>query len=397
MLLSAAMFAQSVPQTVNFSATVRDANNELLANTPINVRLTFYEGGESGTPVYCALHQTVTNANGFMSFQLNRNVLAYACNGAPNTPFEEIPWENGNYWMHVEYQAQIAGDFIDLGYLELTSGFYAFSANYALTAQKLDGFDIDVTNAHDGDVLVYNGNTGKWEARRPENIGGGSGSGFSPISCSEPTGFVGGHGYVDLGLPSGTLWATCNIGANEPTEYGNYYAWGETTPKETYDWTTYRWCNGSDRTLTKYCNNSDYGNDGFTDNLTTLEGSDDAATVNWGTAWRMPRYEELGELYDYCYSIRTVINGVKGALLFGPNGNSIFLPCTGRRQDSEFFLGGGGYWSSSLNTYDTLCNPSINAWSLFVGSSGSGPLDMNNCSPRYYGYTVRPVCVSAQN
>lgn len=390
MLLSAAMFAQSVPQTVNFSATVRDANNELLANTPINVRLTFYEGGESGTPVYCALHQTTTNANGFMSFQLNRNVLAYACNGAPNTPFEEIPWENGNYWMHVEYQAQIAGDFIDLGYLELTSGFYAFSANYALTAQKLDGFDIDVTNAQDGDILVYNGTTRKWEARRPENVGGGNGGGFNPFSCSEPTGSLGGHGYVDLGLPSGTLWATCNIGANEPTEYGNYYAWGETTPKEIYDWTTYRWCNGSNSTFTKYCYNSDYGNDGFTDNLTTLEGSDDAATVNWGTAWRMPTYEECKELKDYCYIINTGINGVRGQLVFGPNGNSIFLPASGSRGGSGLHDVGfcGNYWSSSLYTYYTDL-----AMNLYFNSDGFRISTFD----RYHGVTVRPVCVSAQN
>ncbi|MBO7134901.1 MAG: hypothetical protein J6W06_12190, partial [Bacteroidales bacterium] len=173
LLLAAATFAQSVPQTVNFSATVRDADNELLANTPVNVRLTFYENGEGGTPVYCALHQTTTNDNGFMSFQLNRNVLACACNGAPNTTFEEIPWENGNYWMQVEYQTQIGGEFLNLGYLELTSGFYAFSSNYALVAQKLEDFDIDVEDAQDGDVLVYNGTTHKWEARRPDNIGGG--------------------------------------------------------------------------------------------------------------------------------------------------------------------------------------------------------------------------------
>ena len=194
LLLAAATFAQSVPQTVNFSATVRDANNELLANTPVNVRLTFYENGEGGTPVYCALHQTTTNANGFMSFQLNRNVMAYACNGAPNTPFEEIPWGNGNYWMQVEYQTQIGGDFFSLGYLELTSGFYAFSANYALVAQTLENFDLD--GAQDGDVLVYNGTTHKWEARSQENIGGGSSQYSAPIVTTlEATG-VTLNGYV---------------------------------------------------------------------------------------------------------------------------------------------------------------------------------------------------------
>ncbi|MCI7430492.1 MAG: hypothetical protein MSS84_06410, partial [Bacteroidales bacterium] len=68
-----------------------------------------------------------------------------------------------------------------------------------------------------------------------------------------------GHDYVDLGLPSGTKWATCNVGASTPEEYGNYYAWGETTPKAYYDWSTYKWCNGSKTTLTKYNTSSSYG------------------------------------------------------------------------------------------------------------------------------------------
>lgn len=363
LLLAAATFAQSVPQTVNFSATVRDANNVLLANTPVNVRLTFYENGEGGTPVYCALHQTTTNANGFMSFQLNRNVLAYACNGAPNTPFEEIPWENGNYWMLVEYQTQIGGEFMNLGYLELTSGFYAFSSNYALVAQKLENFDIDVEDAQDGDVLVYNGTTHKWEARRPGNIGGG----FSPFSCSQPTGSVGGYGYVDLGLPSGTLWATCNVGATTPEDYGNYYAWGETTVKETYTSDNYT----------------------YSSNSATLPASADAATVVWGEGWRMPTNEEFSELVNYCYAIWTNINGVTGSLFTGPNGNSIFLPAAGRygsglNNDGSY----GYYWSSSLHSG----NPD-NAWQFLVSLREYTIYYDTLVDNRYIGYTVRAVCL----
>lgn len=95
------------------------------------------------------------------------------------------------------------------------------------------------------------------------------------------------HEYIDLGLPSGTLWATMNIGASSPEDYGDYFAWGETAPKDVYDWSTYKWCNGSSNTLTKYCFNSSYGNNGFVDNLTELDPEDDAATVNWGQDWRM--------------------------------------------------------------------------------------------------------------
>ena len=91
-----------------------------------------------------------------------------------------------------------------------------------------------------------------------------------------------GHEYVDLGLPSGLKWATCNVGADSPEEYGDYFAWGEVEPKATYDWSTYKYCAGSSSTMTKYCNSSDYGKDGFSDEKTVLELKDDAATVNWG-------------------------------------------------------------------------------------------------------------------
>ena len=106
------------------------------------------------------------------------------------------------------------------------------------------------------------------------------------------------HEYVDLGLPSGLLWATCNVGATSPEDYGDYFAWGETQPKDTYEWSTYQYCNGSYNTLTKYCSNSSYGYNGFTDNLTTLLPEDDAATANWGGNWRMPTKEEFQELYN---------------------------------------------------------------------------------------------------
>jgi hypothetical protein len=109
-----------------------------------------------------------------------------------------------------------------------------------------------------------------------------------------------GHEYVDLGLPSGTKWATCNVGASKPEEYGNYYAYGETTTKDSYVWKTYIYCKGSKNTLTKYCYDANYGNNKFTDKLTTLQSSDDAATANWGDGWRMPTDKEMQELIDNC-------------------------------------------------------------------------------------------------
>ena len=112
------------------------------------------------------------------------------------------------------------------------------------------------------------------------------------------SGSANGHEYVDLGLPSGTLWATCNVGASKPEEYGDYFAWGETKPKSDYSWETYKWCKGSSKTMTKYCTNSKYGYNGFTDDLWELLPEDDAATVNWGSGWQTPSLAQLKELFN---------------------------------------------------------------------------------------------------
>ncbi len=203
---------------------------------------------------------------------------------------------------------------------------------------------------------------------------------------SETVGMLNGHEWVDLGLPSGLLWATCNVGATNPTDYGNYYAWGETTTKETYSWDTYRYCNGSYNTLTKYCNNSSYGNSGFTDELTTLDASDDAATANWGSVWRMPTFDEFSELITSCTV--TYLDypeyEVPGRLFVGPNGNSIFLPRASERSDNDMFNPvPAHYWSSSLYTGIPSC-----AWQLYFDPDTSF---MHYSGYRSYGRSVRPV------
>ena len=194
------------------------------------------------------------------------------------------------------------------------------------------------------------------------------------------------HEYVDLGLPSGTLWATCNIGANNPEEYGDYFAWGETAPKSYYDWGTYKWCNGSYYTLTKYCTNSGYGYNGFVDNKTELDPSDDAACAHY-PGGRMPSLVQIQELCDNCTWQWTQRNGVNGQLVTGPNGNTMFLPAAGYRWDESLYCVGsyGYYWSRTLFS----SNPS-NAVDLGF-SSGDVKRDY------YYrnnGFTVRAVRVS---
>lgn len=177
------------------------------------------------------------------------------------------------------------------------------------------------------------------------------------VEFEDLSGSIDGHDYVDLGLPSRTLWATCNIGATKPEAYGNYYAWGETTTKSDYSWSTYKYCKGSNNTLTKYCTLSSNGYNGFTDGQKTLLPEDDAATANWGSNWRMPGASHFGELIDTTYTttIWTTQNGVYGRKITSKiNGNSIFLPAAGYRENTTTINAGtkGYYWSRVLCTYD---------------------------------------------
>ena len=198
----------------------------------------------------------------------------------------------------------------------------------------------------------------------------------------EATSPVNGHEYVDLGLPSGLKWATCNVGASSPEDYGGYYAWGEIEEKENYSWNTYKWCNGSYDTQTKYCTDS---NNGIVDNKTTLDPEDDVAHVKWGGSWRMPTETEQDELRNNCTWTWTTQNGVNGYKVTGPNGNSIFLPAAGYRDGTEVYYRGnyGYYWSSLLySDYDSLYAYYLNVY------SGNFDWYLNY---RYYGLSVRPV------
>ena len=148
------------------------------------------------------------------------------------------------------------------------------------------------------------------------------------------------HTYVDLGLPSGLLWATCDVGASTPEEFGAYFCWGETQPKNLAGWEYYQYCNGNWNMLTKYCNNASYGYNGFIDNLTILIPEDDVASANWGLDWRMPTKEEWQELYQNTTHIITTQNGVNGVLFTATNGHTLFLP----KHYNDY------YWTNSLHT-----------------------------------------------
>jgi len=197
---------------------------------------------------------------------------------------------------------------------------------------------------------------------------------------TEDNGTIGGHSYVDLGLPSGTLWATCNVGAGTPEAYGYYFAWGETEPKTFYDVVSYKYYDYDGRVWTKYTSS---------DNLDVLEAIDDAAIVNWGSMWHTPTKEQWDELLAFTTHQWTEQNGV-GGYVFVSGEASLFLPAAGYRYGDE--LGdagsGGSYWSGSLFT-----DVPNDAWGFYFNSENFG-LYNYDCY-RYYGFTVRPVCFSS--
>ncbi len=193
-------------------------------------------------------------------------------------------------------------------------------------------------------------------------------------------------GAVDLGLS--VYWATCNLETSgfvsSPEKYGRYYSWGETATKSSYSWSTYKWCNGSGTTLTKYNNSSSYGT---VDNKTVLDLADDVAHEKLGGNWRMPTDAEWTELRTECtWTWTTNYNGtgVKGRIVTASNGNSIFLPAAGDRSGTSLLFDGtrGSYWSSSLNTDD----PSNACKVHFL----DGPV-YGGSYDRYRGSSVRPV------
>ena len=258
---------------------------------------------------------------------------------------------------------------------------------------------------------------------------------LSPVFTQ--TGYKDGYAYVDLNLPSRLKWATMNVGATSVTDYGKYYAWGETKGygeedpsnsrnydrnsknsyvKTYYGWDTYKWCNGSWYPMTKYCTDSEYGT---VDNKTTLEPEDDAATQNWGGAWRMPTLEEQNELVNNCYLVWTESyndSGVAGYIVYAAKSPSdkgravykgktpssdyslsdshIFLPAAGYVSDDKSYSVRrvGGYWSTSLCEVDYIFHKTEN---YFACHMYFDPIFCNQeglVTRRCDGRSVRAVC-----
>ena len=221
---------------------------------------------------------------------------------------------------------------------------------------------------------------------------------ITPYTPTDDGTYHNGYEYVDLGLPSGLKWATCNIGASASEEYGDYYAWGETETKSDYSSDTYKWFasatvteDGSDvtyRGYTKYMErwcSSLLGYKSFCDDKTTLEAEDDVAHVKWGGNWRMPTSSELAELNKECTWTWAMLNGKYGYKITGPNGKYIFLPAAGDRIDSSLNDAGslGVYCCSSLDSGFPQINECL--------SFNSDVHDVGGSSGRESGQSVRPV------
>jgi hypothetical protein len=197
---------------------------------------------------------------------------------------------------------------------------------------------------------------------------------------------------IDLGLPSGTKWACCNVGANTPSEYGDYFAWGETAPKSAYLSSNYKWYIGGDNhNISKYCTDSNYG---IVDNRTELEPEDDAAYVNWGPEWRMPSLSHMYELLNNCTSEWTMVNGIDG-YLFKSNTNerAVFFPAAGfyNIKGLKSLGTGGAYW---LSIYFYNYRPDLGICLTFLygnmGTLSGAGFD------RQSGATVRAVYIAQE-
>lgn len=195
------------------------------------------------------------------------------------------------------------------------------------------------------------------------------------------TGTLNGHDWVDLGLPSGTKWATCNVGALTPTGYGGYYSWGETSEKNSYTNETYVYAH-------------DDGSHNFTMDYVgkDISGtSKDVAHVKWGSSWKMPTFSQTLELYSKCTFSSANLNGVAGSLVTGPNGNQIFLPFGGRKQRTSSDIGTKGYYWTSSCSYG-YPGHSVDGYKVYGSTrslitGGSSGYEDFGC----WGYMVRPV------
>lgn len=290
-------------------------------------------------------------------------------------------------------------------YADTTGGNSILSCG--ITYSPYNGYDpyltktvyADVNNLETGDTIVCMFSDFKYNTkyyyrvffRLGAMVTDGNIKTFKFIFVPKENGVENGHDYIEMGLS--VRWATMNIGASSPEEYGGMYSWGETELKSDYSWSSYKWCDGSYAYMTKYGIGRGFG---VTDNKIILEPEDDVAQVQWGGGWRMPTKAEIAELRKKCIWTYENVNGVDGFTVtsdvWGYTDRSIFLPIAGYRNDAELLNVGiqGYYWSSTLSTRDggDKRGP-FDANCLYLSADGHQSYDCY----RNFGFSVRPVCM----
>ena len=352
-------------------------------------------GGYFHAPLYCRLEVkndgNIPTAQ-FQHFGTYELLHVYNATNLPITfahqGFEtERPWYQASHtmWFYDGYDAAPNGEWdgdadsqtmtIMPGSENIVYSWYipsGFPVNHARLVACVNGnYNTQSTNTFSSTIVPKRGHAyhmyATWDGKELK---------FKNGDEEQPaTGTPEGLEAIDLGLPSGTLWANMNVGAESPEDYGGYYAWGETEAKETYNRSTYF--------------DSDYNRYNLESGLRELLPEDDAATANWGSGWQMPSKEQLDELINSEYTTAewTTQGGVNGRLITSKsNGNSIFLPAAGCRWDTSLGYAGsdGHYWSRSLYT-----RYSDGAYYLYFGSGGI----VGNDNYRVDGQSVRPVRV----
>lgn len=216
--------------------------------------------------------------------------------------------------------------------------------------------------------------------RQSVNVSRKTSSNRNVVKISEPDNYINGHGYVDLGLPSGTKWATCNVGASQPEEYGYYLAWGELYPKSSY----------TEQNCKTY---------GVKMNDISGDPKYDVASFNYGGLWRIPTKEDFAELIKCCKWVKTKFNSVVGYKVTGLNKKSIFLPFGGNMQDDRIDesvkYNEGCYWTSTPYTRESPNSAPDNddlSWYVFIKAEGPTLFYGNYMYRRGLGLNVRPVC-----
>lgn len=298
-------------------------------------RISALSGFDGDVSMY-QISAPIQNGNsGGPVFDNSGNVIGIACAGIDNRLAQ-----NANYAVKASYLKNL----VDAMQLTNVMPTASQMANYSRRQDKVKLVKdfVYYIECYGNDSLNDNGN--------PKTIAQSGGKGQQS-----------GLEWVDLGLPSGIKWATCNVGANYPAEYGNYYAWGEVVSKRSSNMSNYT----------------------YLENPTNLPASADVA-AKLSNGWRMPTKKEIAELKNYCKVTSSTINDTNGLLFTGPNGNSIFLPFAGYRSGSELLNAGfyGFYWTSSINTEDKN-----SVWYLDIGSGKAG---ISTCY-REYGRSIRPV------